>query len=359
MLLLSTLAWGAPIATYGMDEDGGTALWDTVGAAHGCIVGPHGRVSGVVDGGVDLRGGAIQLPLSVSEPATVALYQRGDEDGVVLSLGDLSLEVVDGAWQIGGITVTDPPPSPGIWRHVAVSVDGGFANLWVGQELVGTTLVTGSLGPVLVGSAADGGGAWRGSVDEVAVLDSAASADELRVLTTGFHGPTEGADCGDYDDDGLDDLIELALGTDPQRYDSDSDTLDDGSEVGDPADPIDTDDDGIIDALDDDDDNDGISSAKERTSDADGDGAPDLDADSDGIENAKDLDSDGDGIPDEVEGVEDSDGDGILDFLDAVDDTAPAATDTGVAAVGGEDDGGCGCVAAPSGWSWKGWLRRR
>jgi carboxypeptidase D len=55
--------------------------------------------------------------------------------------------------------------------------------------------------------------------------------------------------------------------------------------------------------------------------DSDGDGIPDAiegsgDADGDGIPNWLDLDSDGDGIPDATEGVADIDSDGVPNFLD-------------------------------------------
>ncbi len=361
MLLSIALAWGAPIATYGLDAADGTAVWDASGTSHGCLEGSHNRINGVVEGGVELRGGHIVWPLSAADPGGVAAYVRGDADGVVLALGEIELWIEDGAWVLGGLTLTDPPPSPGIWQHVAVTLADGVATLWIAQLPMGSTIVDGP-GPIVVGSSVDGLNPWRGSVDEVAVLEGLVVGDDLRVLTTGFRGPTDGADCGDYDGDGLDDLVEAAIGTDPTRRDSDGDTFDDLTEVVDPADPVDTDQDGLIDALDDDDDNDGISSVRERISDADGDGSPDLDPDGDGLENGVDLDSDDDGVPDQVEGIEDSDGDGIPDFLDAVDDRAQGGLDTGPvdgAGVDGKgDEAGCGCAAvrAPG---WGAWLRRR
>jgi len=362
MLLSIALAWGAPTATYGLDAPDGTAVWDASGTSHGCLEGGHDRINGVVEGGVELRGGRVVLPLSAVDPGGVAAYVRGDGDGVVLALGEVELWSEDGAWVLGGLVVTDPPPSPGIWQHVAVTLDEGIATLWVAQLPVGSTIISGVPGPIVVGAAVDGSDPWRGAVDEVAVLDGPVAGDDLLVLTTGFRGPTDGADCGDYDGDGLDDLVEAAIGTDPTRRDSDNDTFDDFTEVVDPSDPVDTDQDGLIDALDDDDDNDGISSVRERISDADGDGSPDLDPDGDGIENGTDLDSDDDGVPDQVEGTEDTDGDGIPDFLDVVDDRAPDGVDTGsVDGAGGDaksDEAGCGC-AAVSRPGWVAWLHRR
>ena len=110
----------------------------------------------------------------------------------------------------------------------------------------------------------------------------------------------------DADGDGLSNAQEIALGTDPQNEDTDGDGLDDGTEVGDPDNPFDSDWDTVIDALEADDDGDGIGTAAEGTGDADGDGLP----------NYLDTDSDGDGLSDALEGDSDFDGDGIPDFLD-------------------------------------------
>lgn len=81
----------------------------------------------------------------------------------------------------------------------------------------------------------------------------------------------------DRDSDGLSDLGERALGTNPDDLDTDGDGIDDFTET-DGGLPTDTDGDGIIDALD---------------PDSDGDGLPD-DIDPFRL----DPDSDGDGIPD-------------------------------------------------------------
>ncbi|MEE2828078.1 MAG: MopE-related protein [Myxococcota bacterium] len=121
----------------------------------------------------------------------------------------------------------------------------------------------------------------------------------------------------DKDGDGLTNGEEQTLGTDWESTDSDGDGIDDWTEVGtDLEDPLDTDEDGTIDALDEDDDGDGIASADESSEDLDGDGEPDLDVDGDGILNHLDTDADGDGIDDELEDDGDFDGDDIPDYLD-------------------------------------------
>ena len=161
----------------------------------------------------------------------------------------------------------------------------------------------------------------------------------------------------DTDGDGLLDGTETTLGTNPNDQDTDNDGLEDGAEVGsNPASPVDTDGDGIINALDSvtldsdgdgvknqldpanldpcipdsnhaaclatDSDGDGLSNAQEDalgTSrdnvDTDGDGAHD------GIEVGGNvntpIDTDGDGIPNALESsVTDGDGDGVSNQLD-------------------------------------------
>jgi uncharacterized repeat protein (TIGR01451 family) len=124
----------------------------------------------------------------------------------------------------------------------------------------------------------------------------------------------DGADA-DPDGDGLTNLEEALIGTDPNDADSDDDGLRDDAEVGDDLNnPIDTDRDGVIDANDADDDNDGITTAQE-IADAGLDGV-DNDLDDDGVDNWRDTDSDGDGLPDQQEGRGDVDEDGLPNSLD-------------------------------------------
>lgn len=116
----------------------------------------------------------------------------------------------------------------------------------------------------------------------------------------------------DNDEDGLSDQVEASLGTDPGLVDTDVDGINDFVE-SDGGSAVDTDGDGIIDALDADSDGDGILDANEGAGDTDGDGAPDY----------RDLDSDDDGLPDALERAsgtdrldDDSDDDGIADGED-------------------------------------------
>lgn len=120
----------------------------------------------------------------------------------------------------------------------------------------------------------------------------------------------------DQDHDGIPDAIEIKIGTNPKQRDSDNDLVPDAIEIGLILEyPQDTDHDGIIDALDDDDDNDGILT---RNEDPNRDGSPaNDDIDNDGVPNYQDANDDGDmTITRDESSTLDTDKDGVLDYLD-------------------------------------------
>ncbi len=155
-----------------------------------------------------------------------------------------------------------------------------------------------------------------------------------------------GADCADSldtDGDGIKNGDEKLLGTDPNKKDTDGDGIPDGTEIGSVTNPLDTDKDGTIDALDTDDDGDGIPTKLEDAN-TDGDGNPatnPVDTDKDGIPNYLDTDDDGDGILTKLEDANldkdgnpattpiDTDGDGKPDYLDANNSDGPLADPDG------------------------------
>ncbi|MBK8255271.1 MAG: choice-of-anchor L domain-containing protein [Polyangiaceae bacterium] len=134
----------------------------------------------------------------------------------------------------------------------------------------------------------------------------------------------------DGDGDGVSDVKELFLGTDPQNNDTDGDGVDDGTEIGfDPLNPLDANGDSFMDALDPcfpsaaycDPDFDGLSGTLELSI---GTSPTDPDTDGDGIDDATEVgvpgapfDSDGDGVIDALESnIQDLDGDGVPAHLD-------------------------------------------
>jgi len=130
--------------------------------------------------------------------------------------------------------------------------------------------------------------------------------------TTGAQAPCENEtadvtisvnDCDvDTDGDGLFDGPEATLGTDPNNPDTDDDGINDGDEVGDDVEnPLDEDNDGIIDALD----------------------SNTLDSDNDGVNDQQDPANDNPCIPDNTNALCDTDGDGITDGEEIANGTDP------------------------------------
>ncbi len=192
----------------------------------------------------------------------------------------------------------------------------------------------------IAGSDADGDGLpnWHD-------LDSDGTGDPDAVEGTGdldgdgipnYVDPDDGdGPLGDADGDGLTNGEETTLGTNPNSADSDGDGIDDFTEVGgDVNNPRDTDGDGTIDALDPDDDGDGIPTATE-IDDALALGSQDVDGD--GRVNWLDPDADGDGANDGQEGRGDNDGDGVINYLDPNDDDGPDGDTDGDGLTNGEE----------------------
>jgi hypothetical protein len=149
---------------------------------------------------------------------------------------------------------------------------------------------------------ADDDGDGRLSVDE-GEADDDSDAIPNYLDQNDADGPS-----GDADGDGLTNAVEAEFGLNPLSDDTDGDGLPDGQELNEGAD-LDGDD--VIDALDPDDDGDGLSTLEEGAADPDNDGTPawaDTDADGDGRADLSETgDADCDGIPD-AEDMFDADG---------------------------------------------------
>lgn len=200
--------------------------------------------------------------------------------------------------------------------------------------------------------------------------DEFPDADESAFLDSDDDGKKDFLDCtpdganGDRDCDGLFTALEESLGMDPDNADSDGDGVPDGQELVDIEDPEDTDDDGLIDALDTDDDGDGVATADElgllcadgstptaqvgscnqtssygpfellwvcadtlpilaENTDLDVGGAYPLETDD--LPDYLDDDDDGDGTLTAIEGLDDDDGDGLSNAYDVNDEDGPLA----------------------------------
>lgn len=135
-------------------------------------------------------------------------------------------------------------------------------------------------------------------------------SDPTAAIDTDADGEINALDVDD-DNDTLNTLLENAIGTNPLQKDSDNDGTDDAVEVGsNTGTPLDTDGDKIINALDPDDDNDGLPSSEEKTL---GTNPLKADTDGDGLSDAEEV---GGGDSNATGPAKDSDGDGIIDALD-------------------------------------------
>ncbi len=136
--------------------------------------------------------------------------------------------------------------------------------------------------------------------------------------------------CADRDGDGVSDVGEEEAGTDADDPDSDDDGLCDGygtvpgSCIAGESPLVDTDDDGLINPLDPDDDGDGIPTSFEVDAQL---ANPDQDPDDDSDPAWLDIDSDGNNILDSVEGFTDFDGNGIPSIVERGDDPENCDTD--------------------------------
>ena len=80
------VAWGSPAAGYAFEEMGGGVVFDAVGAAHGCLEGPVGRIDGRHGAGLafDGTGGLVaamttapdMLSRSVNDPGSYPMRSR-------------------------------------------------------------------------------------------------------------------------------------------------------------------------------------------------------------------------------------------------------------------------------------------
>ncbi len=175
---------------------------------------------------------------------------------------------------------------------------------------------------------------------EASYTDGSGNLEIVSSAATAIITALEIDNTGDSDNDGLTDLVELQMGTDPNNNDSDADGMDDGFEVANGFNPLDT-----LDAMSDSD-SDGLTNLDEfnagtdpNNNDTDGDGLGDafeIDFGLDPFVNDAASDVDGDNLTnlEEMElgtnpTLADSDGDGVNDNIDFDPLNASLSTVTG------------------------------
>ena len=249
---------------------------------------------------------AVTLDLTSPTAPGIVITEDADNNGEISDLelsGDVGVQVTLPVDAVAGDQVVVDYGSGSVSATISSqNITDGNANLEIAGFGNGDTLTV------------------QAYVEDQAGNASALSTQDTALINT------------DSDNDGVPNSQEQALGTDPNQTDSDLDGIPDVVEIVDVNSPQDSDGDGTIDALDPDDDNDGIPTAAEDrgTDDSDPSTLP-SDADADGIADYLDIDSDGDDIADGLEqnsATTDSDGDGIVDSIDA-DDDGTLGTDAG------------------------------
>jgi hypothetical protein len=207
-----------PVASWGFDEAGGTAVLDGSGFGHdGVIVGAVERVAGLVGGALRLdgAGGFVRVPdapgLAPSAAMTVAALVRpgapGGAQAIVSKWNDGAgqwsyiLKEQGSTWRIelsrrthhdlADLSSTSTVPF-GAWVHVAATFDGLTARLYVDGREEAQAFAFGAIAPsaedLLIGAvnldAATGTASefFRGDIDEVRLYDRALAPAELAAL---------------------------------------------------------------------------------------------------------------------------------------------------------------------------------
>ena len=242
-----------------------------------------------------------------------------DDDNVVVENATASLTIRDSAYAVTAQADTGTAEGPGGDGRIEISLGARNES---GEDLVVDYSVGGSATPgddyePLSGSATIEQGSSSAPVDIRTVDDDVLENDETVEITLTGTGDSrvpvgEPASAG------------ITVADDDADGDHDGDGLRSGDECPDISQCRDSDDDGIPDYQDPDDDNDGVPTADE--------GAPSQDSDGDGIPDYLDpVDDSGGGGEGEGEDV-DTDGDGLTDEREAELGTDPNDTDT-------DDDG--------------------
>lgn len=240
--------------------------------------------------------------------------EGGDDDNVVVENATATLTIHDSEYEVTARGAGDTTEGRGGDGRIEISLGARNES---GEDLMVDYSVGGTASPgddyqPLSGSATIKKGSSSATVDvKPADDDELENEETVEITLTGTGDPRVSV--------GEPASASIRIADDDAERDHDGDGLPSGDECPDFAECRDTDDDGIPDYLDPDDDNDGIPTADE--------GAPDRDSDGDGIPDYLDPVDDGGGGEDV-----DSDGDGLTDEREAELGTDPNDPDT-------DDDG--------------------
>ncbi|MEM7384586.1 MAG: hypothetical protein AAF514_06540, partial [Verrucomicrobiota bacterium] len=296
-------------------------------------------------------GSIVQLGEIEGLPASYVAGSFGDEKGIYYTSGSGKIFGVDVVKRkVVSAFDLDPAPKKGAIDLAYSVVTGKMYGSTSGKELfevdpsTGKTVIIGDTGKTFGALVADltgtvygfdnkGTGAFRVNLSNAKVTwfasspktntnDGTICPKAIIAIDTDGDGVTDASDPDD-DNDGIPDEEESLGDLDPNG-DEDGDGIpnwtdyiddDGGDQTG--TDYEDSNGDGIPDVFD----TDGDGTPNHLDTNSDNDGIPDSeetesDADGDGIPNFLDTDSDGDGVPDSEEGTGDEDGDGVPDYLD-------------------------------------------
>lgn len=338
------------------DEESGTTIVDWSGKGNSAEIhaparavraddGPVGgslRLDGAVDSATLAAGGyASAASLSTADLAagfTAAAWVRADalvpyapvlaktsdpdawDDGFALHLGeDAALSGYARQWGVAGNSVAGGTLATDAWTHLCLTYDGAHTALYVdGVPMALSTNAAGTVSnaaPVWIGGlVGEEARLWHGDLADVRLYAGLLGPEDVAGLLETYADP---------DGDGLSNLQERDLATDPNDADTDDDGMPDGWEAEhglDPLDPADA----ALDA-----DGDGLTNFQEyqldtdpNDADTDGDGMPD------GWETAHGFDP-----SDPADAALDADGDGISNLQEyrlGRDPLAPAVPATGI-----------------------------
>ncbi len=222
---------------------------------------------------VDMNGGTLKPGDQLVY--TIEARNDGTDDAIDVVLTDPiptgttyvagSLEIVAGNPGAGALTDMagdDAGEYDGMANEVVVRLGAGANANNGGTMLIGesttvrfaVTVDAGAMGTIANQATIDAGGAL-GAPPESTPTDGNGGDPGSPPTEVPVDDCPPNTDCTDSDGDGLTDAEEILLGTDPMDGDSDDDGVPDGQEI-DPG--VDTDGDGLINALDPDSDNDGL-----------------------------------------------------------------------------------------------------